>query len=137
MAGGSIAAASESRVPRWASRRAKIAYGVSSAAGGAAAAASAVPTWADWLNAVSNNGLFDIAVRSTGLIVAATGATMTAFATNREKDEIEVLREALTRAEASGLVHTASEFRKAVGLLVRYNSTGWTPSTSRFFRKKR
>lgn len=118
---------SRQRVPRWASRTAKAWAGALAACGAGVGGAASIQYIADFLNDFSRLGWFSGATRTAGIVLAFVGAIWIVLANQKEKDEIEVLRKALAKAEAQGLSHAAAEFRLAVKSIVAVNATGWTP----------
>ena len=86
---------------------------------------------ADFLNDFFHVGWFSGAFRTAGIVLAFVGAIWLISANHREKDEIEVLRKALAKAEVEGLSHATAEFRLAVRSIVAVNASGWTQKMCR------
>jgi hypothetical protein len=118
---------SRQRVPWWASRKAKAWAGTLAACGAAIGGAASIQYIADFLNDFFRLGWFSGATRTAAIILAFVAAIWIVSANQKEKDEIEVLRAALAKAEAQGLSHAAAEFRVAVKSIVAFNVSGWTP----------
>lgn len=98
------------------------------------AGAASIQSASDFMNDFSRIGWFSVATRVIGIIFAFLGAIWVVSANHKEKDEIEILRKALSKAEAQGLSHAAAEFRLAVKSIVTANDSGWTPENAKRFQ---
>lgn|GEM_PF-6748075 len=119
--------ASRNRVPKWAGRTSKAWAGCLASVGAFLGGLASIPPIADTLNNFFHNGWFSVAARILAIAIAFIGAVWILLANLKEKDEIEVLRQALTKAESLGVSHAATGFRDAVRSIVDYNAAGWTP----------
>lgn len=127
--------ASVSRVPWWASGRAKLIAGVAAALGILVAGIAFVPDVASWLGAAPGLSWMATAVRITGSLVAFAGTVWTLVANHGENDEINRLRILVDSAQRDGLGHAATEFRTAVNSLGQKNQSGWTPEAVSVFQE--
>lgn len=125
---------SRRRVPRWAGRTAKTFAGSLTTIGAAMAGVASIPSVAVSLNDFFHLGWFGVATRVTGTALSFLGAVWVISANHKEKDEIEVLRKAVTKAEGQGLSHATAEFRHAVQSIVAANDSGWTPENVKRFQ---